>query len=126
MTLPEAFDLVAKEFPKDIQYIAPRWKDRWPKIVEQAKILVCSGERQQVYGPPEKNWARVAKRWFARVTKKWSIRMDQDITPGQCAWLMYDMKLARLEQSPDHFDSILDAAGYNGIATYLDHVSANA
>ena len=112
MTLPEAFGLVAKEFPKDIQYIAPRWKDRWPKVVEQAKILVCSGERQQVYGPPEKNWVRTAKRWSAR--------MERNITPSECAWLMYDMKLARLEQSPDHFDSILDAAGYAGIATYLE------
>lgn len=118
MTLEQAFDDVGKKFPPDIQYIAPRWRDRWHRITQEAKALVCDGERQKVYGPPEKNWARAAKRWSAR--------MERNITPSECAWLMYDMKLARLEQSPDHFDSILDAAGYAAIATYLDHVHANA
>jgi hypothetical protein len=69
-------------------------------------------KRQQMYGPPEDNLMRIAKRW--------SLTLGQEITPQQAALCMLDVKLARLTRDPGHYDSIMDVVGY---AACLDEIN---
>jgi hypothetical protein len=42
--------------------------------------------------------------------------MDRPLTIGDVAALMACVKLARLHHSPDHYDSLMDVAGYMSAA----------
>jgi Domain of unknown function (DUF6378) len=60
--------------------------------------------RERIYGPPEENFAQVARRW--------SLVLGISISPMQVALCLIDLKLARLTRDPSHLDSIVDVAGY--------------
>lgn len=83
------------------------------ECLDKAKEIV-NGARQENYGSPEKN--------FANIALYWSVYLSRDIKPTDVALMMVLMKLARLENKPDHEDSWIDIAGYaaNGaeIATH--------
>ena len=83
------------------------------ECLDKAKEIV-NGARQENYGSPEKN--------FEEIARYWSIFLDRDISAIDVALMMVLMKLARLQNKPDHDDSWIDIAGYaaNGaeIATY--------
>lgn len=72
-------------------------------ILQEALDLV-DGERQEDYGPPHKMAARVSALFFDMT--------GIDLSPGQCIQFMMAMKLARLRETPDHRDSLVDLAGY--------------
>jgi hypothetical protein len=67
-------------------------------------VAIVNGARQSAYGPPEDNFARIAKRW--------NLRAGVDVADAEVALMMVDLKLARLAATPDHRDSIVDAIGY--------------
>ena len=50
--------------------------------------------------------------------------MDRGLTIGDVAALMACVKLARLHHSPDHYDSLMDIAGYMSAA--WDGIRRNA
>jgi len=85
------------------------------ECLDKAKEIV-NGARQENYGSPEKN--------FANIALYWSVYLSRDIKPTDVALMMVLMKLARLQNKPDHDDSWIDIAGYaaNGaeIATHVD------
>ena len=85
------------------------------ECLDKAKEIV-NGARQENYGKPEKN--------FNQIALYWSIYLDHDVSATDVALMMVLMKLARLQNKPDHEDSWIDIAGYaaNGaeIATYVD------
>lgn len=88
------------------------------ECLDKAKEIV-NGARQKNYGKPEKN--------FKQIAIYWSIYLDHDVSATDVALMMVLMKLARLQNKPDHDDSWVDIAGYaaNGaeLATYRNEVN---
>ena len=65
-------------------------------------------DRQKDYGAPLKN--------FTNIAKLWSVVLDKEITPLQVAQCMRMVKEARLINSPEHLDSLVDLVGYTKTA----------
>lgn len=72
-------------------------------ILEQA-LLITGGDRQNNYGSPKENWERTVAIFNAMT--------GRDLMPAEAVKFAIAMKLARLHQTPDHMDSIVDLAGY--------------
>ena len=83
------------------------------ECLDKAKEII-NGARQENYGKPEKN--------FNQIAIYWSVYLGHDVSATDVALMMVLMKLARLQNKPDHDDSWIDIAGYaaNGaeLATY--------
>ena len=62
------------------------------------------GERDELYGHPRDNLARIARIW--------SVILGVDVSPEEVAACMVGLKLARLAQTPNHADTWIDIAGY--------------
>lgn len=77
----------------------------------QEALRITTGARAAVYGHPSVNLSRTA-----RLMDAYLDGMDRPLTVGDVAALMTCVKLARLHQSPDHYDSLLDVAGYMSAA----------
>lgn len=73
------------------------------QILDKAKELI-SNERLKHYGPPKENFARIAKIWTAI--------LGTEIRPSHVALCMIGLKIARLQETPNHDDSWIDLAGY--------------
>ena len=78
-----------------------------PTILDEAEIVV-SGDRQDVYGSPLKDFTAIAKMWQAY----WAKKDYKLFTPHDVANFMIMVKIARLANSPNHRDSKVDIAGY--------------
>jgi hypothetical protein len=74
-------------------------------------LSITTGERANVYGHPSVNLTRTAKLMNAYLNG-----LDRELTAADVAALMVCVKLARLHHSPDHYDSLLDIAGYMSAA----------
>jgi hypothetical protein len=88
-------------------------------IIAQASNIV-EGARQLNYGSPEDNFARIAALWETYLIK----RKDQTlftIDAHDVAMMMVLMKIARLMNTPNHWDSIKDGIGYfTCMASFVD------
>lgn len=49
---------------------------------------------------------------FVRIAKMWSAIVGAPISPQQVAHMMITLKISRLQQQPDHLDSLIDIVGY--------------
>lgn len=83
------------------------------------KALDAVNRRPKSYGPPEQNFDRIAARWNAHLWNRYGMPAETpegenlpllDVT--DVAVMCADIKLARLEETPDHEDSWIDLAGY--------------
>jgi len=74
-------------------------------------LALTVGERAQAYGHASENLSRTA-----RLMDAYLDGMDRPLTIGDVGALMVCVKLARLHQSPDHYDTLLDIAGYMSAA----------
>lgn len=88
-------------------------------IIEQAAKIV-EGARQLNYGSPEDTFGRIAALWetylFQRPTKELWYITSEDV-----CMMMILMKIARLMNTPDHWDSIKDVIGYaTCMASFVD------
>ena len=81
------------------------------RMLLQADDLI-NGQRQEDYGDKLQNFTQIAMLFQATLAMK--LQPDARITPEDVALLMMQVKIARLAKSPDHFDSIMDIAGYAG------------
>lgn len=79
-------------------------------ILDEAKSIV-SGARRKAYGHPENNFQRIADLWAAYLRCAYPT-FDVGVTREDVALMMILMKVARLIESPDHRDSLVDLAGY--------------
>lgn len=61
-------------------------------------------QRGIVYGPPTENLTRTAQIW--------SGVLGFEVTPIQVCLCMIGVKMARLVESPEHYDGALDIAGW--------------
>jgi hypothetical protein len=74
-------------------------------------LEITTGPRANAYGHPSENLLRTAKLMNAYLEG-----MNRSLTVGDVAALMVCVKLARLHQSPQHYDSLMDIAGYMSAA----------
>lgn len=78
-------------------------------ILREAEALI-NGERQKTYGPPQKN--------FSRIATGWQVILGAPVTPEQVALCMSWLKIARLTEGP-HRDGYIDGAAYLALAGEL-------
>lgn len=69
------------------------------------------GQRGRVYGHPRINQSRIAMRLQQM--------LEIPITDYQACLAMVEVKLARLQETPDHIDSYIDACAYLALAAEL-------
>lgn len=85
--------------------------------------MAVYGPRQAAYGHPRDNFERTARLWngylFASKGNQSPLLNASDV-----AQMMVLLKMARLMQTPDHRDSVVDMAGYT--ATYARVVGLDA
>ena len=75
------------------------------QLLDACKVALNS--RGQHYGKVLENHSRIAKIW--------SLIIGSEVTEEQVALMMVGLKVARLIETPDHQDSILDIAGYAAV-----------
>jgi hypothetical protein len=78
-------------------------------ILEEAHKIIY-GDREQTYGKPSKNLTCIAQFWTAYLTNRKN--SDEALGPADVAAMMTLLKIARLANTPDHRDSLVDACGY--------------
>lgn len=99
-----------------------------PESMTKAGLLKLATEavadRGLNYGKPEDNFARIANHWNTFIRNRFGAPSHYDVktnleyipsfkfSPGDVAQMMILMKIARLENQPNHQDSIVDIAGY--------------
>lgn len=76
-------------------------------VLDLAREAVCI--RGLAYDGKEDSFARIARLWTAHLVNQGK---TVAIGPQDVAMMMILLKVARLEQSPDHDDSWVDIAGY--------------
>lgn len=78
-------------------------------LAEASEIIY--GDREQTYGHPSKNLDVIADMWNAymkgRITAEDYLLNAQDV-----ALMMVLLKIARLANTPNHHDSLVDSVGY--------------
>jgi len=72
-------------------------------ILTEAERIVY-GDRERTYGTPAKNLNQIARLWSAY--------LDTEITAHEVCDMMILLKIARLQNNPEHRDSLVDVAGY--------------
>lgn len=81
-------------------------------ILEEAHEIIF-GERESTYGDPGKNLRIIAAYW--------SVYLDKGITYQDVCNMMVLMKVARLQNTPGHHDSLVDIAGYTALQDRVKH-----
>lgn len=79
-----------------------------PSILEEAQGVVF-GPRQGVYGHPRDDFQRTRDLWQAYLTGRGFTGV---VESTDVSYMMILLKMARLMESPEHRDSIVDIAGY--------------
>jgi len=110
-----------------------RWNDecsvKYPKIEREKKLKdhanasmgslldevkkAVTLDRMESYGSPQTNYERIATLWNAYL-----IGQDESalmMTADDVVLMMILVKVARLSESPDHFDSWKDISGYGAV-----------
>lgn len=72
------------------------------QLLEEAAVVIDA--RGDHYDAPIKN--------FTRIARLWSVILDIEVTPMQVGLCMDAVKTARLCATPEHWDSLVDKAGY--------------
>jgi len=75
-------------------------------------LATVTGPRRKDYGTPLENFRTIADLWTPYLRRRGLLPEGREIEPSDIAAMMALTKLARLAQSPTHYDSILDLAGY--------------
>lgn len=94
-----------------------------PKSMLQQAHDIIHGARQADYGDKLQNFSQIAMIWQGILAPK--LGETATITAEDVALCMIGVKMARLSKSPDHFDSILDVAGYAGCYAHLQEERVN-
>ena len=79
--------------------------------LETAKKIIM-GDREQQYGKPENNFARIAHYWTGY--------LGHEITPKDVAAMMCLMKIARISSGHGKADNWVDLIGYAAIGSELE------
>ena len=86
-------------------------KTKREEMLAAAGALI-TGEREEAYGKPQRNFRHIAERWSQHV--------GFELEPWQVALMMADLKIARMASLCNyHHDSTLDIIGYAALAGEL-------
>lgn len=88
-------------------------------LLQQAHEIIY-GDREQTYGDPTKNLRNIAAYWSIHLSATTGENIV--LTPEDVCEMMILLKVARLANTPNHRDSLLDIAGYAGLQ---DRVSSS-
>lgn len=78
-------------------------------ILEEANTII-NGDREQTYGSPDKNLLLIATYWEAHINSKYNVNIT--LTVDDVCVMMILLKQARLANTPNHHDSMVDTVGY--------------
>lgn len=84
------------------------------KQVLDTAAAAVTVHRNRSYGPPEQNFARIARLWNIHLINR-GIVADSDgpaLTVADVALMCILLKVGRLAEIEDHLDSWTDIAGY--------------
>ena len=81
------------------------------RLLQQA--IETLAERGESYGSPDAMFHNVAKRW--------SLTLGVEVTAIQVITCLIELKLARLNSNTQHYDSVVDIAGYAALLNELNH-----
>jgi hypothetical protein len=97
------------------------YKSNQERLMMEA-LDIINGSRRAAYGPPERNFERIAILWSAylRASNDW---VTEPIGAIDVCHMLDLVKLARLIETPDHEDSIRDRFGYQGC--YVDMIDSH-
>lgn len=91
-------------------------------VLSEAQALIF-GDREKDYGAPKDNLAVVARLWETYLEARLANCGGAGtfhLTNKDVAMLLLLLKVARLSKSPNHRDSVIDAAGYIGLLERCD------
>lgn len=80
-------------------------------VLEEAAGLVYAGDRNRDYGHPRDNMKRTA----ALIHGYMTAINNRELAARDIPLLMILVKMARLEETPDHRDSVVDLAGWAAV-----------
>tara|TARA_R110000824_G_scaffold309006_1_gene496417 strand:+ start:584 stop:955 length:372 start_codon:yes stop_codon:yes gene_type:complete len=83
------------------------------EVLERA-ISLIHGQRAKDYGDAQSSFQRMAD-LVSPIIKK----ADGNLSASDMALVMIQVKIARLQESPNHADSWIDIAGYAGLGAQL-------
>lgn len=89
---------------------------RYSVLLEAEEIV--NGPRRAAYGHPRENFSRICDLWNAYLQGRPG-GQAAPITPEDHALMMVLLKVARLQESPNHRDSVVDICGYAGTYEFL-------
>lgn len=81
-------------------------------LLQQAHEII-HGDREQTYGDPGKNLRNIASYWSIHLSATTGVEIV--LTPQDVCGMMILLKQARLANTPNHRDSLMDIAGYAGL-----------
>lgn len=93
--------------------VTPRVKTPREQLLEEA-IQITTQDRNQAHGNPEDNFKNIAGFWSTYLTA--SCGCEIIVSPQDVGHMMMLQKIARLSTNPQHYDSLLDVAGYAACA----------
>ena len=90
-------------------------------ILDDAKRVIY-GDREAVYGKPEKNLEIIATYWetYLRSRGMWNEASNGMFYYDVCR-MMSLLKIARLGNNPGHVDSSVDLVGYEALVDRIMH-----
>ena len=85
-------------------------------ILDEAQKIIY-GDREQTYGDPAKNLRMIGELWATYL----GLPLEA-IKPEDVANMMILLKVARLRNTPTHYDSLVDIAGYAALVERIRHL----
>lgn len=92
--------------PSSVSYDGKQLEEEEGRSILLQAEGIINGDRAKAYGHPLDN--------FARIAAGWSMIAGTVITPEMHILMMEWLKIARLMETPDHHDSLVDGVGYWG------------
>lgn len=87
------------------------------KTALQEAQEIIYGDREKTYGHPAKNLQRIADLWTQYLVPH--IEHQENLSAQDVAQMMILLKIARLQNQPDHRDSRVDVVGYAALVDRL-------
>jgi hypothetical protein len=90
-------------------------------ILKEAEEIIY-GDREQTYGSPSKNLQLIANLWEIYLHGRGLLNVNgAGVSAEDVSLMMVLMKIARLTNTPDHRDSLVDICGYTALIDRINN-----